>query len=209
MDENNSYTKLAKPETIDKTKKSLEEKGYSVFVVEKGSEALDKIKDLIPNGSTVINGSSITLEKIGYPEFLQGGQSGWIDLHAKVNAENDPGKRSKLRREATVSDFYLGSVHALTETGDFIIASNTGSQLPSIVFNSANLIFVVGTQKIVPDLATAMNRLEEYILPLEDKHLMDKYGAHTNISKVLIFKKEPAYLGRKVNIILIKEKLGF
>jgi len=203
------YSILASNESIGKTTKALEAKGYIVFVVENAKEALEKIKALIPQGASVINGASITLETIGYMDWLKSGKTGWIDLHAKVNSESDPAKRSKLRKEASISDFYLGSVHALTEDGQMIIASNTGSQLPSIAFTSTNLIFVVGTQKIVPTLADAMKRLEEYVYPLEDKHLMDKYNSHTNISKILIFKKEQEYLGRKINFILVKEKLGY
>jgi len=56
-------------------------------------------------------------------------------------------------------------VHALTEEGEFIVALNTGSQLPHIVFSSLNLILVVGTQKLVPDMENAMKRLENYVVP--------------------------------------------
>jgi hypothetical protein len=114
-----------------------------------------------------------------------------------------------LRKQAVLSDYYLGSVHALAETGEFIIASNSGSQLPHIVFTSPNLIFVVGTQKIVPTLADAMKRLEEHVIPLEDKHMMVAYGAHTMDSKIVIFKHENPMMGRKVRMILVNEKLGF
>lgn len=203
------YDQLATDETIEKTKKALEDKGYTVFVVQNGTEALEKIKEIVPQGASITNGSSVTLETIGYQDYLKSGQSGWADLHAKVNQEDDEQKRHILRKESSISDYYLGSVHALSEDGQMVFGSNTGSQLPSITFNSTNLIFVVGTQKIVPTLDDAMKRLEEYVVPLEDKHLMEKYGAHTNLSKVLIFKKEPPMLGRKVNVILIKEKLGF
>lgn len=203
------YNQLANEEVLKTTTNALKEKGYLVSTVKNGASALEKIKTLIPKGSSVINGASITLEKIGYTDYVDTPESGWNNLHTKVNSESDPLKRAKLRREATVSDFYLGSVHALTQKGDFIIASNTGSQIPSVAFSSTNLILVVGTQKIVPDLDTAMKRLADYIVPLEEVHMQKKYGVGTNISKVLIFKNEVAYLGRKVNIILVKETLGF
>jgi hypothetical protein len=90
-----------------------------------------------------------------------------------------------------------------------LIASNTGSQIPSIAFNSSNLIFVIGTQKIVMDLETGIKRLEDYVYPLENKHMVEKYGVGSNISKILIFRKENVILGRKINVILVKEKLGF
>lgn len=203
------FDKLASTKTVEKTKKALKEKGYQVFVVDRGSDALEKIKSLIPSGASVMNGSSVSLETIGYQDYLKNGNGGWVDLHKKVDAESDPQKRSEVRKEATISDFYLGSVHALTTDGQMIIASNTGSQLPSIAYNSTNLIFVIGTQKIVTDLETGMKRLEEYVYPLEDKHMQSLYGIGTNLSKVLIFKKENFISKREINIILVKEILGF
>ncbi|HKB88371.1 MAG TPA: lactate utilization protein [Patescibacteria group bacterium] len=203
------YSKLANKEIIDKTIKSLEEKGYSVFAVENGVEALEKIKLIIPKGASVMNGTSTTLNQIGYADFLKSGNTGWNDLHTKIVSENDPEKRKELRKQSTMSDYYLGSVHAMAENGEFIIASNSGSQLPHVAFTSSNLIFVVGTQKIVPNLDEAMKRLEEYVYPLEDKRMKSLYGVGSGISKILIFKKENPAMGRKVNIILVNKNLGF
>lgn len=114
-----------------------------------------------------------------------------------------------LRKQAVLSDYYLGSVHALSQTGEFIVASNSGSQLPHIVFTSPNLIFVVGAQKIVASLEEGMKRLQEHVIPLEDVHMMEKYKVHTYPSKVLMFRKEQSYLGRKVRMIIVGEALGF
>ena len=154
-----NYNDLASDISVNKVTKALQRIGYIVYRVEEGSEALNKIKKIITRGSSVMNGSSVTLEQIGYIDYLKSGKHGWIDLHARVNAENDKEKRAKLRKESTLSDYYLGSVHALTEDGEFVIASNTSSQLPHVVYNSPNLIFVVSTKKIVPALEIAMRRL--------------------------------------------------
>ena len=108
-----------------------------------------------------MHGSSTTLQQIGYMQYLETGTHGWNDLHTVITKENDPAKRAALRNQSVSSDYYLGSVHALTERGEFLIASNTGSQLPHIAFTSPNLIFVVGTQKIVPSLMDGMRRLED------------------------------------------------
>ncbi|MDO8559873.1 MAG: LUD domain-containing protein, partial [bacterium] len=102
-----------------------------------------------------------------------------------------------------------GSVHALAQTGEFVIASNTGSQLPHIVYSSPDLLFVVSTKKIVPTLADGLQRLEQHVLPLEDSHMMEKYGVHTMPSKVVLFRRENPMLGRKVRMLLVSEDLGF
>lgn len=204
-----NYDTLATKEIITKTTTALNINGIETFVAEKGSAALEKIKELIPKGASVMNGASRTLEQIGFVEYLKSGQHGWNNLHEAIIAEKDKTKQMMLRKQAVLSDYYLGSVHGLTENGEFIIASNTGSQLPHIVFTSPNLIFVVSTKKIVPTLTDAMTRLEEHVIPLEDKNIMDKYNIHTASSKIVIFKRENPRMGRKVRIILVNENLGF
>lgn len=193
----------------EETVKALKGKRYEVISVQKGSEALEKIKELIPEGKSVMNGSSTTLEQIGFIDYLKSGDHKWINLHEQIVNEKDPAKQAQLRRESVLSDYYLGSVHALVENGEFLIASNSGSQLPHIVFTSPNLIFVVSTKKIVKTLEEGMQRIEKIIIPLEDKRMMAKYGVGTHLNKLLIFKGENPIGKRKIHFILVEEDLGF
>lgn len=203
------YTKLASSASIDQTIKALAARGVEATLINDKSAALSKIRELIPQGVSVMNGSSVTLEQIGFIELLKSGSHGWNNLHEAIVKESDPAKQGILRKAALTSDYYLGSVHALAETGEFVVASNTGSQLPHIVFTSPNLILVVGTQKIVPTLGEALKRLEEYVVPLEDKHMHEKHGVGTQLNKIVIFKGENLRLGRKIRLILVNEVLGF
>jgi hypothetical protein len=156
-----------------------------------------------------MNGSSITLEQIGFIDYLKSGKHGWNNLHEKILAEKDLTKQAVLRKQSVFSDYYLGSVHALIENGEFIIASNTGSQLPHIVFTSPNLIFIVSTKKIVSTYDMAIDRLEKFVVPLENNRMMKISGINTALNKIVWFKNENSILGRKVWMILVKEDLGF
>jgi L-lactate utilization protein LutC len=188
---------------------ALKERGHLPELVETRSDALQKIKELIPQGVSVMNGSSRTLEEIGFVDYLKEGKHGWNNLHEAILAETDPAKQAALRKQSVLSDYYLGSVHALTEAGEMLVASNSGSQLPHLAFTSQNLILVVGAQKIVPTLADAFDRLEKHVVPLEDERMQKAMGTGTYASKVLIINKEQAFMGRKSHIILVNEKLGF
>lgn len=203
------YTQLANDEIIEKTVVELAKRGVEAIVVDTKFAALEKIKSFIPTGASVMNGSSTTLIEIGFVDYLKEGQHGWNNLHAAILAEKDPAKQSELRKESALSDYYLGSVHALSQTGEFVIASNTGSQLPHVVYTSPNLIFVVGAQKIVPTLNDALKRLEDYVVPLENDRSLKAYGAPTRLNKLVIFKGESPYNGRKLRMIIVKESLGF
>jgi hypothetical protein len=204
-----SYDKVATNEQIAATQAALSAKNYHAEVVENSAEALRKILEIIPAGASVISGASETLGSIGFRDLLKSGKHSWDNLQERILAEKDSDKQAKLRKQASMADFYLGSVHALTQQGEMIIASNTGSQLPGIVFNASNLIFVVGAQKIATDLADGLNRLEKHVVPLEDVRMKGEYGVGTNVSKILIFKDENAMYGRQVHVIIVKESLGF
>src|SRR3989338_4091237 len=184
------YEELATKEVIQKVIETLGARSVEAFMVENGSEALIKIKELIPKGASIMNGASVTLEQIGFIDYLNGGGHDWNNLHEAIIAEKDSAKQTLLRKQAVLSDYYLGSVHALAETSEFVIASNTGSQLSHIVFTSPNLIFVVSTKKIVPTLADTFKRLDEHVMPLENEHIMKKYGRGTQQNKIIIFKGE-------------------
>lgn len=203
------YTALAGRESIEKTIAGLKGRNFDGMSVKTGADALEKIKELIPKGVSVMNGTSQTLEKIGYVEYLKGSSHGWNNLHAAVLAEADQEKQSILRRQSVVSDYYLGSVHAITEEGEMVIASNTGSQLPHLVYTSKNIILVVSTKKITPTLAAAIGRLEQHVLPLEDARIEKAYNVHTVYAKTLVLHRENPSMGRKVLVILVEEDLGF
>ncbi len=203
------FDELASAESIEKVVTNLKAHHIDAIVVETGKDAHDKILELVPSGASVMNGSSRTLEQIGIVETLKSDEQGWINHHAAIVAQTDPVKQAELRKQALLSDYYLGSVHAVTEEGEFVVASNTGSQLPHIVYSSANIVLVVGVQKIVTDIYEAVKRINEYVVPLEDENMQQKYGMGTQLNKLVIVKGENPMFGRKVTMILVKEKLGF
>jgi len=204
-----NYETLANIEAVNRTIDALAKRGIEAVLVDNRTEALAKVKSLIPEGASVMNGSSRTLEEIGFIDYLKSGKHAWKNLHEEILAEKDPVKQAILRKQAVLSDYYLGSVHAAAETGQLVIASNSGSQLPHIVYTSPNLIFVVGAHKIEPNLDAALLRVREYVLPLEDKRMKDAGASGSAISKLLIFEREQAFLGRKVHVLFVNENLGF
>jgi hypothetical protein len=203
------YISIPSANIITQAIAGLKERNFEPLLVNTKEEAMEKIKELIPANASVMNGSSTTLIEMGFIEYLKAGQHGWNNLHETIVKEQDPAKQAQLRREALLSDYYLGSVHAMTEGGELVIASNTGSQMPHLVYSSPNIILVVSTNKITPNLDDAMKRLREYVVPLEDKRMQAAYGMGTNLSKILIFSKEAAFNSRRITIILVNEKLGF
>ena len=206
-----NYDTLATPDRLQKTIDAIRSRGITVTLVETKESALTQLQALIPAGVTVMTGASVTLQQIGFEALLISGKHPWRNLKDALLAEKDPAKQSALRKQGTLADYYLGSVNAIEETGEIIIASASGSQLPAYAFSGGNVIWVTGTQKITSTLETALQRVRDYVLPLEDQHMKELRGneASSFIGKLLIFEREAPYLRRNVNLILVNEVLGF
>ncbi len=202
------YDTLASKETVEKTMKALKPRGINTEFVNKKEDALNRLKKLIPPGAEVMTGGSTTLDQIGFTDMLKSGKHPWKNLKDEILAEKDPAKQTELRKRSVTSEYFLGSVHAVTEAGEILIANATGSALPSNSFSSDNVIWVVGTQKVVPDLEDGFRRLREYCVPLEDKRMKSIGYPGTTIGKILIFERE-INENRKVTLIFVNEKLGF
>jgi L-lactate utilization protein LutC len=205
------YNLLPTPDRLQKTIEAVRTRGVTVTLVDTKESALAHLQSLIPAGASVMTGASITLQQTGFEALLMSGNHPWKYLKAGILGEKDPVKVLTLRKQATIADYFLGSVNAIAETGEILIASATGSQLSAYAYSSSNIVWVGGAQKITPTLETAFQRVREYVLPLEDKHMKQLYGeqARSFIGKILLFENEAPYLHRSVNLLLVNEVLGY
>jgi L-lactate utilization protein LutC len=205
------YTVLPTPDRLQKTMEAVRTRGITVTLVETKEDALTQLQTFIPVDASVMTGASVTLRQIGFEALLIEGKHPWRNLKNEILAEIDPSRQALLRKQGTLADYFLGSVNAIAETGEILIASATGSQLPAYAFSSSNVIWVAGAQKITPTVETAFQRVREYVLPLVDQNLKQLRGkeASSFIGKLLVFEREAPYLYRTVNLILVNEVLGY
>jgi L-lactate utilization protein LutB len=203
------FKALASSQTIESTSAALKEHGFMPMRVHSKEEALAKIEEIIPEGASVMNGASETLREIGYIDLLKNRSHKWKNIHDAILEEKDKAKQALLRRQSVLSDYYVGSAHAITETGEIVIASNSGSQLAHLVYTSPNIVLVVGAQKITPTLAEAFRRIEEYVVPLEDARMKSVLGFGTMQTKTVVLHRENPMMGRKVYVIIVDQSLGF
>jgi L-lactate utilization protein LutB len=204
------YSSLADNEKIERTAKAVESRGVSVIVTDTKESVLPFVVNLIPEGATVMTGASLTLRQIGFEELLKSGNHHWHNLKGDILAEKDPARQSLLRKQATLADYFLGSVHAIAETGEILIASATGSQIAPYAYSSSHVIWVAGAQKIVPSVEDGFRRIREYVLPHEDQRMKKAFGSNSGsfIGKILLFEREAPYLHRSLTLILVREIAG-
>ena len=203
---NNEFTKLASEERIARVVSALEANGMKVLIAENGEEAKKLVLEMIPQGAEVYANQSQTLDKLGLREELDG--SGRYDaIRPKVLKLDRKTQSNEIRKLRSSPDYMIGSVQAITETGQVLTSSFGGSQLGAYAYGSAKVIWIVGTQKLVKDLDEGFRRIEEYSYPLEDARLLAALGMHSAIGKTLIVNRE--VVPGRITIVLVKEELGY
>jgi hypothetical protein len=188
------------------TDPALNAHGFTAEILNDAAAARARIRDLIPEGASVFTGASETLRLSGIDADIN--TSGrYQAIKPRVLAIDRATGADDIRRLLASPDVAVGSVHAVTETGSLVIASGSGSQLPGYAGGAARTIWIVGAQKVVPDLATALRRVEDHCLPLESARTQVAYGWPSAINRLLILHAEP-YPGRGT-VLLLRQTIGF
>ena len=199
------FTTLPDERTLAATVLALEEHGFSVEVVDDLRGARDAVLARIPEEATVMTNTSVTLQETGITEAID--DSGRYDsVRNKLQELDFATQLQEMKAIAGQPEFALGSVHGVTRDGTLVIASASGSQLASYAWGAANVIFVVGAQKLVPTPEAARERIYEHSLKLEDARAYVAYGINSRVGKILeIHQEDPG----RIHVVLIRQPVGF
>ena len=200
------FAKAADEKAIQRTAESLRKRGYTVDVVSSPEEARSLVKTMLPLDKTIFTATSETVRLSGLDEDINGTESRYKSIRGEINKLGPSTPYRDRIKMGAVPDVVVGSVHAITEEGQVIVASASGSQLGAYAAGAEKVIWVVGSQKIVPDLTTGLRRIRMYSYPLEDIRLREAYNMASMIGKTLIFDGERP--GR-INIILVRSAIGY
>jgi len=201
-----SFAEPASAERLERAAAALRANGFAAEILDDAAAARARVKDLIPEGAGVFTGASETLRLSGIDEDINTG--GRYDaVRPRVLAIDRATGADEIRRLVAAPEFVVNSVAAVTETGSLVLASGSGSQLPANAGGAAHAVWIVGAQKVVPDLNTALRRVEEHALPLENVRAQAVYGAPSAVNRLLILNAEPRP-GRGT-VMLLREAIGY
>jgi hypothetical protein len=203
---NQAFAIPAGAEQIDRTTRALAAHAFAVEVLEDAHAARARVAALLPEGAAVYTAASETLRISGIEDDIN--RSGrYLALKPRLRSLDRATHAAEIRRLTATPDVVVGSVSAVTEDGTLVAVSASGSQLPAYAGGAGQVIWVVGAQKIVPDLGAALRRIETYAYPLEDARARATYGRPSAINKLLIINAEP-FPGR-TTVLLLREAIGF
>ena len=200
------WSKIIDDESIVQTAKSLNENGINAIIVNNGDEAKQKVLEIMPKSAEAFALTSVTLDTLGISEEINN-SGNYKSVRNMLNTMTSESQSDEKRRIASTPEWAIGSAHAVTKDGQLIVVSATGSQLPAYSYGAANVIMVIGAQKIVNNLDEGFSRIYDYVLPLESERARKAYGVKGSaVNKILIINKESA---NRITVILVKEALGF
>ena len=147
-----TFADPAPAQRLERAAAALTAHGFTVEILDDAAAARARVKELIPEGASVFTGASETLRLSGIDDDINA-SGRYQAVRPRVLAMDRATSADDIRRLLASPDVVVGSVAAVTETGSLVIASASGSQLPGYAGGAARAIWVVGAQKVVPDLS--------------------------------------------------------
>ncbi len=202
------WNQIPDDRVIQQTAEALRANGMEVIIAENAREAKEKTLQSIPQGSEVMTMTSVTLDAIGLSEELNKADGAFKPVRDTLYAMDRATQAQEMNKLGTAPEYAVGSIHAVTQDGNVLIASASGSQLPAYAYGALHVVWVVGAQKIVANTDEGIKRIYEYVLPLESERAKKAYGVPgSNVSKLLIVNKEIA--PGRITMVIVKEVLGY
>lgn len=148
---------------IQKLVERLSENNITAFYVEDKKEAFEKILSMVPEGSTVGFGDSVTLRQIGVLDALETGRYTLLNpWRPGISTEEN----MQLKKRALTSDVFVTGTNALTLDGKIVNVDALGNRVAAMLFGPNRVIIVVGINKIVENLEEALERIRHTAAPL-------------------------------------------
>ena len=195
-----------------KAKENLEARGYAVRLFPDKESAAKYLNEVI-DGTSVGFGGSMTLDQMGL--FPSLGQHNTVFWHWKQSP-------AEAREKAASAQVYMTSANAISETGEIINIDGTGNRVAAMLYGHEALYIIAGTNKLAPDLPSAMERARNIAAPLNARRLSCKTpcamsepmrchdcGSPDRICNGFVTLARPCGGIGKTHVILIEENLGY
>jgi len=199
------FTTPASEETIQHVAQHMRERNIEVMVVDDGDQARAVVLKQLPEGAEVHSAKSRTLQEAGIFDIIHD-ETRYAPLRPLYLKMDRQTQAREIRKLIGAPDFILGSVNAITEDGILVATSASSGQIGPYANTAGKVILVVGSQKIVPDLETALKRVRTYVLPWEDEQVRKVLPAGSFIGKTLLIERE--WIDGRITVILVRQPIG-
>lgn len=201
---------------VERTIKNLNSRNMEGYYVNNREQLLQKLKELIAEGSTVGVGDSMTLFETKIIDFLRNGSFNFLDKYEEKLTKNE-------KREIYIKNFsadtFISSTNAITESGELYNIDGNGSRVAPMLYGPKQVIIVTGINKIVKNLEEAEIRVRQYAAPIDAKRLnkdtpcsklgycVDCKSPNRICNDFVVIKGQ--FIKGRIKVIIVGEVLGF
>src|SRR5664280_1451882 len=172
---------------LERVAAALTARGFQAQVADSAARELALAG--IPEGAEVHIALSETMRELGITSEVD--ESGrYESVRMRLRALDRQTQGREMRKLGAAPDYMLGSAAAVTDGGEILVASGSGSQLGAYAYAGGKLILVVGHQKLVRDVDEGLRRLREYSLPREYERMQGLGHPGAALGKTLILHME-------------------
>ena len=194
--------------------KNLQARHFEAYYCADKEAALKKALELIPEGSTVGWGGTMSCEQIGLMQALHAGNYRPMDRDLAKTSE----EREQMMRDMLLADVFLTSANGMSLDGQMVNIDGTGNRVAAIVYGPKSIIVVAGMNKVEDTLEAAVNRARTVAAPMNNQRFGNDNpcsitGACGNcknekcICNQILITRHCRPVGR-IKFILVGEELG-
>jgi len=195
--------------------KNLEKRQMEGYYCATKEDARKKVLELMPEGSSIGWGGSMTLLETGVLDAVKDGNYHIIDREMAKTPE----EQRKLYGEICCSDFFLMSTNAITMDGELVNIDGRANRISFLCFGPQNVIIVAGMNKVVSDVDSGLKRVRDVAAPPNAVRLNrntpcavtgrcgDCFSPDCICSQVLITRRST--IPTRIKVVLVGEELGF
>lgn len=194
---------------------SLRRRNFEAYYCPTAAEAVEKVSDLIPDGSSVTWGGSMTIRDMGLTQKLHERALNVLDRDKAATRD----EAQEIYRAAFSADYYLSSANAISEDGVIVNIDGNGNRVAAITFGPKHVIFVIGLNKVAQDVQSALARARSTAGPVNAARFDIKTPCLTDgvchdcnspesICNYIHFTRNSHPAGRHI-VVLVGEDLGY
>ena len=190
---------------------ALERRGFQSAYFDTAQAASDYLDQAL-DGRTIGFGGSQTVRDMGLYERLA--------RHNTCIWHWDKA-RNVIPKDATDAQVYICSVNGLAQTGEMVNIDGGGNRLASGLFGHEKVYFIVGINKLAPDLEGAIWRARNIAGPKNARRLGKKTPCAVRADRcydcqspericaaMVIYWEKPALIP-EVEVVIVGQELGF
>lgn len=194
---------------------ALESRNFEAYYCDTAKEALSKALELVPEGSSVSWGGTMTIRDMGLAEAFNQGNYKAYDRDKAASPEES----QEIMRKALQLDYFVTSTNAISEDGILVNIDGTGNRLAAICFGPKNVLVIAGINKVCSSEEAAMNRARTYAAPINQMRFLGKTpcsvtGSCANCKTedcicCEILTTRMSRPAKRIKVILVGEELGY